>query len=65
MQHFCNHGYNFERRFSPISFEKRIVFMIWIVRDDIKDQFSFHLRSLAKKGRSYICYSENNVYDVT
>ena len=28
MQHFCNHGYIFERRFSPIFFQEPIVFNI-------------------------------------
>ena len=47
MQHFCNHGYIFERRFSAISLKEHIVFMIWIVRDNVKDHFSFDLKSLA------------------
>ena len=47
MQHFCNHGYIFERCFSSIVLQERIVVMIWFVRDDITDQFSFYLKSLA------------------
>ena len=47
MQHFCNHGYIFERRFSPIFLEEGIVFMIRIVRDNVKDHFSFYLKPLA------------------
>ena len=47
MQHFCKHGYIFERRFSPIVLEEHVVFMIWFVRDYIKDQFSLYLKSLA------------------
>ena len=43
MQHFCNHGYIFERCFSSIVLQERIVVMIWFVRDDITDQFSFYL----------------------
>ena len=45
MQHFCNHGYIFERRFSPISLYEPIAFMIFVVRDN--DHFSFYLKSLA------------------
>ena len=47
MQHFCNHGYIFKRCFSSIVLQERIVLMIWFVRDDITDQFSFYLKSLA------------------
>ena len=47
MQHFCNHDYIFERCFSFIVLQEPIVVMIWFVRDDIKDQFSFYLKSLA------------------
>ena len=47
MQHFCNYGYIFERRFSPIFLQVRIIVMIWFVRDYVKDQFSFYLKSLA------------------
>ena len=49
MQHFCNHGYIIERRFSPIFFQDRIIFMIWVVRDYVKDHVSFYLKSLAQK----------------
>ena len=47
MQHFCNHGYIFERRFSSIVLQELIVVMIKVVRDDITDQFTFYLKSLA------------------
>ena len=40
MQHFCNHGYIFERRFSPIFLQERIIFMIWVIRDYVKDGVS-------------------------
>ena len=46
-QYFCKHGYIFERRFSTIYLQEHIVFMILIVRDNVKDQFSFYLKSLA------------------
>ena len=49
MQHFCNHGYIFERRFSPIFLQERIIFMISVVRNYVKDHVSFYLKSLAKK----------------
>ena len=49
IQHFCNHGYIFERRFSPIFLQERIIFMIWVVRDYVKDHVSFYLKSLAQK----------------
>ena len=49
MQHFCNHGYIFERRFSPIFLQERIIFMICVVRDYVKDHVSFYLKSLAQK----------------
>ena len=39
MQHFCNHGYIFERRFSPIFCRNISIFFIWVVRDNIMDQF--------------------------
>ena len=47
MQHFCNHGYIFERRFSPSFLQEHIDVMTWVVRDNIMDQFSFYLKSLA------------------
>ena len=47
MQDFCNHGYIFERRFSPIFLQGRIIFMSWVVRDYVKDHVSFYLKSLA------------------
>ena len=49
MSVFFNHGYIFERRFSQIFLQERIVFMIWVVNDYVKDHFSFYLRSLASK----------------
>ena len=49
MQHFCNHGDIFERRFSPVFLQERIVVMTRVVRDNIMDQFSFYLKSLALK----------------
>ena len=48
MQHFCNYGYIFERLFRPFPW-RNMWFLIWFVRDDIKDQFSFYLKSLAWK----------------
>ena len=51
MQHFCNHGYIFERRFSPIFLQERIIFMIWFVRDYVKDHvFLLEVFSLKIKG---------------
>ena len=48
MQYFCAHSYIFERRFLPNFFlQEGIVVMIWLVRDNITDQFSFYLKSLA------------------
>ena len=47
MQHFCDHGYIIEGRFSPIILQQHNAFMIWIVRDNVKDHFSFYLKSLA------------------
>ena len=50
MQHICNHDYSFERCVSPIILEEHIVFMIWIVRDYVKDHLSFYVFSLKNKG---------------
>ena len=51
MQYFCNHGYIFERRYSPIILWKHTVFMIWNVRDNVKDDFSLLVVfSLKNKG---------------
>ena len=47
MQNVCNHGYIFEGRFSYILLKECIDVMIWIVRDNIKNQFIFYLKSLA------------------
>ena len=47
MPYFCNHSYIFERRFLPNFWQERIIVMIWLVRDNITDQLSFYLKSLA------------------
>ena len=48
MQYFCNHSYIFERLFFAHFFlQERIVVMIWLVIDNIMDQFRFYLKSLA------------------
>ena len=43
MQYFCNHSYIFERGFLPNVLQERIVVMIWLVRDNTTEQFSFYL----------------------
>ena len=47
MQHFCNHGYIFERRFSPIFVVKPFHFHDRVVKDNVNDHISFDLKSLA------------------
>ena len=49
MQHFCKHGYIFDGLFSRIFFKECFIFMIWIVRDYVKDHLSFYLKYLALK----------------
>ena len=53
MQHFCNHGYIFERRFSPISLLEPIVFMICIVGNR-HGSFSFLLEVFSLKNEGVI-----------
>ena len=36
-------------------------FLIWFVRDYIKDQFSLYLKSLAEKMKEFCRFSENKV----
>ena len=47
MQYFCAHSYIFEKHFLPNFLQERIIVMIWLVRDNITNQFSFYLKSLA------------------
>ena len=47
MHNFCNHGYIFERRFRSFLLQERIDVMTLVIRDNIMDQFSFYLKSLA------------------
>ena len=49
MQHLCNHGYILKDVLSRIFLRNISLFMILIVRDNVKIHFSFYLKSLALK----------------
>ena len=54
MQYFCAHSYIFEKHFLHNFLQERILVMIWLVRDNITNQFSFLLEVFSLKNEGVI-----------